>query len=55
MTDKIWKDPKGEDPHGQASGVREGAMAALIGFAARKSVRSGGPVRVGDLSSLRPG
>jgi predicted dehydrogenase len=54
MTDKIWKNPDAADPYGQASGVREGAMAALIGIAARTSARSGQPVRIADLSSLKP-
>jgi len=54
MHDHIFRDPDGPDPYGQRAGLREGAMAVLMGFAARNSVKSGQPVRIDDLSSLTP-
>lgn len=46
--------PDGKDPYRQAAGTRDGAMAVLIGIAARKSIDSGKPIKIGDLSSLKP-
>ncbi len=47
-------DPSGQDPYRQAAGTRDGAMSCLVGIAARHSVDSGKPVRVGDLTTLKP-
>lgn len=44
----------GEDPYRQAAGSRDGSMAALVGIAARNSIDSGKPVRIADLTSLKP-
>lgn len=44
----------GEDPFRQAAGSRDGAMSILIGIAARNSIDKGKPVRVEDLTSLKP-
>lgn len=46
--------PDGSDPYKQAAGSRDGAMACLIGIAARNSIDSGKPVMIGDLTSLKP-
>jgi len=54
LRDRIFKDPTMADPFQQAAGVRDGAMAVLLGFAARNSVKSGAPVKVGDLTTLQP-
>jgi predicted dehydrogenase len=54
MLDRILREPDAPDPLRQAAGSRQGAMAALLGIAARKSARSGQPVRIADLSSLVP-
>lgn len=54
LRDKIFVDPDGPDPYRQAADARQGAMAVLIGFAARKSARSGEPVKIASLSSLSP-
>ncbi|MBC7850786.1 MAG: Gfo/Idh/MocA family oxidoreductase, partial [Chitinophagaceae bacterium] len=43
------------DPYKQAAGSRDGAFSVLIGIAARNSIDSGKPVKIGDLSSLIPG
>ena len=54
MQDRMFRDPGGADPLRQAAGLRDGAMAVLIGFAARRSAKSGEPVRIADLSTLEP-
>jgi predicted dehydrogenase len=54
LTDRIFRDPNAPDEFRQAAGVRDGAMAALIGIGARKSVRSGQPVKIASLTSLVP-
>ena len=43
-----------EDPFRQSAGVRDGAFAILIGIAARKSCDSGKPVKIADLTDLKP-
>ncbi|RPI02659.1 MAG: gfo/Idh/MocA family oxidoreductase [Ignavibacteriae bacterium] len=54
MKDKIFKDPTLPDPLRQAANVRDGAMAVLIGVAARHSIDSGKPVAISDLTDLVP-
>jgi hypothetical protein len=54
MKDKIFKDPSLPDPFHQAAGLRDGAMAVLIGVAARNSIDTGKPVNIADLSELVP-
>jgi predicted dehydrogenase len=54
MLDSIFRNADGADPHRQAAGVRDGAMAVLLGIAARKSVDSGEPVEIAGLTSLVP-
>ena len=44
----------GQDPFRQAATSRDGAMAVLIGVAARNSIDSGKPVKIADLTSLKP-
>lgn len=46
--------PDGKDPFRQAANSRDGAMAVLIGVAARNSIDSGKPVQIGSLTSLKP-
>lgn len=46
--------PDGNDPFRQAAGSRDGAMSILVGIAARNSIDSGKPVKVGSLTSLKP-
>jgi predicted dehydrogenase len=43
-----------EDTWRQSAGTRDGAMAILIGIAARNSIETGKPVRIGDLTELKP-
>jgi len=54
MKEKIFKDPSQPDPLHQAASVRDGAMSVLIGIAARKSIDKGVPVKIADLTSLKP-
>ncbi len=54
LHDKIFKNPQQEDPFDRAAGVRDGAMSILIGVAARKSIESGHPVRIAELTDLEP-
>ncbi len=46
--------PDGKDPYRQAANSRDGAMAILIGIAARNSIDSGKPIKIGELTSLKP-
>lgn len=46
--------PDMHDPMQQCAGSRDGALACLIGIAARKSVASGEAVNIADLSSIEP-
>jgi len=43
-----------DDPFRQSAGIRDGAFAILIGIAARKSCDSGKPVKIADLTDLKP-
>ncbi|HEX7905501.1 MAG TPA: Gfo/Idh/MocA family oxidoreductase [Chitinophagaceae bacterium] len=46
--------PGGVDTYRQAANSRDGAMAILVGIAARNSIDSGKPVKISDLTSLKP-
>ncbi len=46
--------PEGEDTFRQAAGSRDGAMSCLIGIAARNSIDTGKPVKIGSLTTLQP-
>ncbi|MFH0991111.1 MAG: Gfo/Idh/MocA family oxidoreductase [bacterium] len=52
LKEKIFKDPSMPDPLNQAAGLREGAMAVLIGIAARNSIDSGKPVSISQLTDI---
>ncbi len=54
LRDRIFKDPSAPDPYRQAAGTRDGAMSILIGIGARESVKSGQPVQIGSLTTLKP-
>lgn len=43
------------DPFNQAAGVRDGALSILVGIAARTSCETGKPVKIADLTSIKPG
>lgn len=54
LHDKIFVNPNAPDPYKHSAGVRDGAMSILVGIAARKSIESGKPVRIADLTDLEP-
>jgi predicted dehydrogenase len=54
MLDKIFKDPSMSDPLHQAADVRDGALAVLVGVAARRSIDTGAAVRIADLINIGP-
>lgn len=54
LHDKIFKNPDMPDPYGRSAGLRDGAMSVLIGIAARKSIESGKPVNIAELTDLEP-
>jgi predicted dehydrogenase len=57
--DKLLKDkifiPGTADALRQSAGVRDGALSCLVGIAARNSCDSGKPVKIGDLTTIKPG
>jgi predicted dehydrogenase len=56
--DKLLKDrifiPGTPDPLRQSAGTRDGALSCLIGIAARNSSKSGTPVKIESLTSIKP-
>ena len=54
LHDKIFKNPDTPDPYKHTAGSRDGAMSILVGIAARKSIESGEPVRIAELTDLQP-
>ncbi len=54
LHDKIFRYPGMEDPYKHAAGTRDGAMACLIGFAARKSIDEGRSVKIAELTTIKP-
>ncbi|UCG27149.1 MAG: Gfo/Idh/MocA family oxidoreductase [Bacteroidales bacterium] len=54
LQDQIFRNPDMPDPYRHAAGSRDGAMSILIGIAARKSIESGEPVRIADLTDIKP-
>ncbi len=55
LQDKIFRNPGMADPLKHSAGSRDGAMAILIGIAARKSIDEGRPVTIEELTDLKPG
>ncbi|PSL04860.1 Gfo/Idh/MocA family oxidoreductase [Cecembia rubra] len=53
LKDKLFKDPSMADPYRQSAGTRDGAMSILVGIAARKSIESGKPIKVADLTAIK--
>lgn len=56
--DKLMKDSvfgvTTDDPLHQAASVRDGALSILVGIAARNSCETGQPVKIADLTSIKP-
>ena len=53
LQDQIFVNPL-PDPLRHAAGSRDGAMSCLIGIAARKSIEEKRPVRIEELTDLKP-
>ncbi|MEW5901943.1 MAG: Gfo/Idh/MocA family oxidoreductase, partial [Acidobacteriota bacterium] len=51
MQDQIFREPK-PDPLGRKAGSRDGALSALIGIAARRSIEQERPLRIDELARL---
>jgi len=51
---RLFENPDAPDPYRQAADARQGAMAVLIGIAARNSVESRRPVQIASLTTLKP-
>ena len=54
LHDQIFMHPEKKDPYDRAAGLRDGAMSLLVGVAARKSIEIGKPVKIADLTDLKP-
>ncbi len=54
LHDKIFRNPDMADPYGRSAGIRDGVMSVLIGIAARKSIESGNPIKIGALTDMQP-
>jgi hypothetical protein len=54
LRDKIFRNPNSADTFRQLAGSRDGAMAILVGIGARKSIQTGLPVKIADLTDLKP-
>jgi predicted dehydrogenase len=53
MHRRMFVDPA-DNPHQVLAGTRDGAMSILIGIAARKSIAENRPVRIEELTDLKP-
>ncbi len=54
LQDKIFRDPNMADPYKHSAGSRDGAMSCLIGVAARKSIELQRPVKIEELTDIKP-
>ena len=54
LQDKIFRNPDMADPLKHSAGTRDGAMSVLIGVAARKSIEEKRPIRIEELTDLKP-
>ena len=54
LQDKIFRNPEMADPYKHAAGSRDGIMSAIIGIAARKSIEEGRPVKIKELTTIKP-
>lgn len=54
LQDKIFRDPNMADPYKHSAGTRDGAMSCLIGIAARKSIEEQSPVKIEELTDIKP-
>jgi predicted dehydrogenase len=54
LQDKIFRDPDMPDPLKYSAGTRDGAMSCLIGVTARKAIDEKRPVKIEELTSIKP-
>src|SRR4030042_6698276 len=54
LKDRIFRSEQVSDPLHHAAGSRDGAMSVLLGIAARKSIDEGRPVKIEELTDLKP-
>lgn len=54
LHDQVFKHPEKQDAFKHMAGTRDGAMSILVGIAARNSIESGEPVKIGSLTHLQP-
>jgi predicted dehydrogenase len=54
LQDRIFVDPNMPDPFRHAAGTRDGVMSIMIGIAARTSIEEQRPVKIEELTSLKP-
>lgn len=54
LHNQLFMTPEKEDPYGRSAGLRDGVMSVLIGIGARKSIETGKPVKIEDLTDLKP-
>jgi len=54
LQDKIFRSPDMSDPLKHAAGSRDGAMSCLIGIAGRKSIDENRPVKIEELTDIKP-
>ena len=54
LQDKIFLHQNESDPFDRAAGLRDGIMSILIGIAARKSIESGEPIKIAELTTMEP-
>jgi predicted dehydrogenase len=54
LQDKIFRTPDMADPLKRSAGSRDGVMSAIIGIAARKSIEEKRPIRIEELTSIKP-
>lgn len=54
LLDRIFRGSAMPDPYRHAAGTRDGAMSCLVGIAARKSIDEHRPVRMEELTSIKP-
>jgi len=54
LQNKIFKNKNEVDPYKRSAGLRDGVMSILIGIAARKSIETGEPIRIAELTTMEP-
>ena len=54
LQDKIFLHADAKDPYDRAAGLRDGVMSIMIGVAARKSIESGEPIKISELTTMEP-